>query len=109
MSDPVTVQDFPEIRWHGHWIWVPEEPIQPGSAFHGQIDPDMPEAHGLFRRRVHLDAVPARVPARITADSLRALCQWPRSCAWPRTQPAAAADVRPAGLGALFAGGRQHV
>ncbi len=73
MSDPVTAQDFPEIRWHGHWIWVPEEPIQPGSAFHGQIDPDMPEAHGLFRRRVHLDTVPARVPARITADSRYAL------------------------------------
>ena len=73
MSDPVTAQDFPEIRWHGHWIWVPEEAIQPGSAFHAQIDPNAPEAHGLFRRRVHLDTVPTRVPARITADSRYAL------------------------------------
>ncbi len=23
---------FPEIRWQGHWIWVAEEPIQPGAS-----------------------------------------------------------------------------
>jgi hypothetical protein len=27
MPEPVSVHDFPEIRWRGHWIWVPEESI----------------------------------------------------------------------------------
>ena len=31
MPTPVTRQDFPEIRWRGHWIWVPEEPIAPSG------------------------------------------------------------------------------
>lgn len=70
---PVTPQDFPEIRWRGHWIWVPEEPIKPSGFFAGSIDPHAKESHGLFRKRVYLDSVPARAPARITADSRYAL------------------------------------
>ena len=27
----VTQADFPAIRWSGHWIWVPEEPITAGD------------------------------------------------------------------------------
>ena len=27
----ITRQEFSEIRWRGHWIWVSEEPIMPGS------------------------------------------------------------------------------
>jgi hypothetical protein len=27
----VTSHDFSEIRWRGHWIWVPEEPIAPNG------------------------------------------------------------------------------
>ena len=73
MSAEVTVQDFPEIRWHGHWIWVPEEPIVPTGMLGGRIDPHAEEAHGLFRKRIVLGSVPARVPARITADSRYAL------------------------------------
>jgi alpha-L-rhamnosidase len=73
MSDDVTPHDFPEIRWHGHWIWVPEEPIEPGGFLSAAIDPQAPDSHGLFRRIVHLDQLPARAPARITADSRYAL------------------------------------
>ena len=54
MSAGVTVQDFPEIRWHGHWIWVPEEPIVPTGMLGGRIDPHAKEAHGLFRKRITL-------------------------------------------------------
>jgi len=35
VSNPVTSKDFPEIRWKGHWIWVPEEKIAPGDLFAG--------------------------------------------------------------------------
>jgi hypothetical protein len=31
----VTLHDFPEIRWNGHWIWVPEEPIKPRGILMG--------------------------------------------------------------------------
>lgn len=65
----ITQRDFSEIRWRGHWIWVPEEPITPGAAFPGGPKPRAAEAHGLFRRLVTLATVPDRVPARITADS----------------------------------------
>ncbi len=69
----VAAGDFPAIRWRGHWIWVPEEPIDPGSPFPGASTPPAPEAHGLFRKTVHLDHVPDRAPARVTADSRYAL------------------------------------
>lgn len=67
--NPVTPKDFPQTRWRGHWIWVPEEEIILGSPFPGDIPPPAEEAHGLFRKTFHLDQVPQRVPARITADS----------------------------------------
>jgi hypothetical protein len=69
MSIPVTSQDFPEIRWKGHWIWVPEDQIQMSMSLPGTDMPSDQEAHGLFRKTIHLGAVPERVPARITADS----------------------------------------
>ena len=66
----ITPQDFPEIRWKGHWVWVPEEAIQPGGFFPGADDfGPKPESHGLFRKTFTLANVPARAPARITADS----------------------------------------
>ena len=70
---PISPQDFPDIRWHGHWIWVPEEPIIPGSPFHDDSRSPGNEAHGLFRKVVRLAEVPDRAPARITADSRYAL------------------------------------
>src|SRR6266568_2003375 len=69
MSDAVTPQDFPEIRWRGHWIWVPEEPVVPNFALISTASPDPKEAHGLFRKTIRLDSAPERVPARMTADS----------------------------------------
>lgn len=73
MAAPITAHDFPEIRWHGHWIWVPEEPLTPAGFWSAGVDPHAPEAHGLFRRVFSLASVPARAPARITADSRYAL------------------------------------
>ncbi len=73
MSTAVSPRDFPEIRWHGHWIWVPEEPITPGSPIPGTVNPPGKEAHGLFRKTLHLEHVPERAPARVTADSRYAL------------------------------------
>lgn len=72
MSVPVTPQDFTEIRWHGHWIWVPEEPVEIGSPF-GGVTTTGKLAHALFRKTFHLDRVPERAPARLTADSRYAL------------------------------------
>ena len=69
MSTPVTPNDFAEIRWRGHWIWT-EAPATPSSPFAGPVSSGpSPEAHGLFRKRFALEQVPARAPARITADS----------------------------------------
>ena len=37
---------FPEIRWHGHWIWVAEELIVP-TGFRGPgINPNAPGGRG---------------------------------------------------------------
>ncbi|MCS6910261.1 MAG: alpha-L-rhamnosidase N-terminal domain-containing protein [Anaerolineales bacterium] len=69
MSTATTLDDFPEIRWHGHWIWTPEEAITPAAGLTAAGDPNAPERHALFRKRFHLDRVPDRAPARITADS----------------------------------------
>ena len=73
MPTPITPHDFPEIRWHGHWIWVPEEPITPSGFWSASGNVQAQEAHGLFRKTFHLDHIPARVPARVTADSRYAL------------------------------------
>ena len=73
MNLPVAPDDFPEIRWFGHWIWVPEEPIVPSPGFAGAIDPLAREAHGLFRKMFQLERIPDRAPARITADSRYAI------------------------------------
>src|SRR5215213_8258117 len=73
MSTSVTTNDFSEIRWRGHWIWVPEEPIAPTGFLSAAIDPRAPESHGMFRRTIRLSEAPERAPARITADSRYAL------------------------------------
>ncbi|MCL5995387.1 MAG: alpha-L-rhamnosidase N-terminal domain-containing protein, partial [Chloroflexi bacterium] len=72
MSTSVTPHDFPEIRWNGHWIWVPEDKIEMSFGLGGMVEPRK-ESHGLFRKTFTLAAVPERVPARITADSRYAL------------------------------------
>ncbi len=69
MAGPITAQDFPDIRWNGHYIWV--EPAPPPVMFaelRGDKEP-RPEVRALFRKTFELAEVPARVPARITVDS----------------------------------------
>lgn len=73
MSTPITPRDFPEIRWRGHWIWVPEEPVQPSRPFAANGNSSGKESHGLFRKTFRLEQVPDRAPARVTADSRYAL------------------------------------
>ena len=73
MPAPITPADFSHLRWRGHWIWVPEEPITPSGFLSAGINPHAPEAHGLFRKTIRIDQVPQRAPARITADSRYAL------------------------------------
>jgi alpha-L-rhamnosidase len=55
-------------QWRGQWIWAADQIIPRSSP----IAPDRrprPPAVGLFRRRFHLDALPAEAPARLVADS----------------------------------------
>ncbi len=73
MSIKVTASDFSEIRWKGHWIWVPEDELAPSSPMPGQEPPKRHESHGLFRKGFNLETTPDRAPARITADSRYAL------------------------------------
>ena len=70
MPATVSPRDFPEVRWHGHWIWAepPPPPTNPFAGLGGEQQPPA-EAHGLFRKTFALDEVPERAPARITADS----------------------------------------
>lgn len=69
MLAPVSRDDFPGVRWHGHWVWLPEEEVQPSGFWTATQEREPHETHGLFRKRLMLEAVPERVPARITADS----------------------------------------
>jgi len=73
LSQQVIPQDFSEVRWRGHWIWVPEERITPGGFISSGHPAPAKAAHGLFRKTFELAHVPQRVPSRITADSRYAL------------------------------------
>ena len=69
MTNEITLNDFSDIRWRGHWTWV--EPAPPGRPFAELRPADVrrPEVHGLFRKTFNLASVPTRAPTRITADS----------------------------------------
>ena len=73
MATDVSPHDFPEIRWHGRWIWLPETPAEASPFPSFAAGQPRPPAHALFRRALHLDQVPQRAPARLTADSRYAL------------------------------------
>lgn len=73
MTPPITPRDFPEIRWRGHWIWVPEQPVAPSGFWAAEPATPARESHALFRRTFRLERAPARAPARITADARYAL------------------------------------
>ena len=67
--EQVKPADFSEIRWRGSWIGAAEEQISLGSMLPGTDAPKASPGMGLFRRVVTLASVPARAPARMTADS----------------------------------------
>ena len=73
MSADVSVSDFSDIRWKGHWIWVSEDEVRldANSMRRGSVPRE--ESNGLFRKLFTLDSVPDRAPARITADARYAL------------------------------------
>ena len=73
MATPIGPQDFSEIRWRGHWVWVPEQPIEVGAFVSFEAASAGSEAHALFRKTFNLEQPPERAPARITADSRYAL------------------------------------
>ena len=65
----MTINDFPGVRWRGHWVApdVPEFEIDPTS-----VGSDLPPAEfsrALFRRVFDIEDVPPRVPLRLSADS----------------------------------------
>jgi hypothetical protein len=65
----MSTTNFPGVRWHGHWVApnVPQFSIDPTS-----VGSDLPPAgfsRAHFRRVVDLQAVPAHVPLRVSADS----------------------------------------
>ncbi|KPV54222.1 hypothetical protein SE17_05105 [Kouleothrix aurantiaca] len=47
--------------------------MSPSGFWSAGVNSQAEETHGLFRKTFHLDRVPARVPARLTADSRYAL------------------------------------
>ena len=61
--------DFPEVRWHGHWI-APDLPDHhPAPISISQALPTAAFGRSQYRLEFELEAVPGRVPARLTADS----------------------------------------
>lgn len=65
----VTSLDFPAVRWHGRWIWTPDDAPLLVLEASGENHTKRRSVTVLFRRTVHLDSVPERVPTRLTADS----------------------------------------
>jgi len=66
------LDDFAATRWRARWIWSRAAPITV-VATEPHVDREAARAWVLLRRTFRLDAVPARVPARLTADSRYAL------------------------------------
>ena len=48
-------------RWQGHWIWIPEERVEPTGFWTARVEPPSEETHALFRKTLTLEAVPACV------------------------------------------------
>jgi hypothetical protein len=72
LREAAMAEDLPATRWHARWIWSRPTPVTlKGTEPH--VDLEAARSWVLFRRRLHVDTVPARVPARLTADSRYAL------------------------------------
>ncbi|WP_427925083.1 alpha-L-rhamnosidase N-terminal domain-containing protein [Streptomyces sp. cg40] len=57
------------VGWRGHWIGHPDDVVEPGRALPPRTDGSGGLVRQLFRTTCELESVPARVPARLTADS----------------------------------------
>ncbi|MFC9430232.1 hypothetical protein [Streptomyces sp. NPDC056987] len=57
------------VAWRGHWIGHPDDAAEPSrrNATEGEVPGGL--VRRLFRTTCALESVPARVPARLTADS----------------------------------------
>ena len=89
---PISAADFPEIRWHGHWIWVPEEPNRAArlpSALVSTRKRLRPTA--CFAKPSSSNACPTACPPDHRRLALRAVRQWPGGLPRPHSQPAASA------------------
>ena len=110
MSNEITPNDFSEIRWRGHWIWVDPPPQgRSRSARARTAKASGRKRASFFRKTFSLDQVPARVPgAHHRRLALSAVRQRAGSLSRPDPQPAAALDLRPARPGALSEARREH-
>lgn len=61
--------DAPSERWRARWIWCEQPRIEPSELSPLARVARSEAVYGCFRRRLHLDAVPAQVPVRLTTDS----------------------------------------
>ena len=73
MDPRTTSADFPPGRWRARWIWCEAPKIRMVSALETRADPEQSQRFACLRRSFDLASVPARVPARATADSRYAL------------------------------------
>ena len=56
-------------KWTARFIWFEPPRITLASETEPVLAPGLGDRFGLFRRALHLDAVPGRVPARVWADA----------------------------------------
>ena len=93
MSSEITPGDFPEVRWHGHWVW--SEPAPQSRFPFGSRDGESkrPEARSFFRKTFALTQVPARPGTHHRRFTLSAVRQRAGSLSRADPQPAAPPDL----------------
>lgn len=64
-----TAADFPDGRWRARWIWSRPAPTSLTPTAEPLVDHDRARSVVLLRRSFDLTDAPARVVARLTADS----------------------------------------
>lgn len=68
-SSPRPTVPWHTVGWRGHWIGHPDDVVEPGRPRSVRADAGGGLVRQLFRSTCELQSVPARVPARLTADS----------------------------------------